>query len=152
MTARSPAMKPPTDASDLLNVPMTISTSSSTPRCSAAPAPVAPEHADAVRFVHVDARAVGLGELHDAAQIGDIAFHAEDAFGDDQNLLFGRAVFQAALEVVHVVVAEPHGARRRPQRAFHQAGVQVVVADHHVALFGERARGWRSWPGIRCRK
>ena len=99
------------------------------------------QHADAVRFIHIGARAVGLGEFHDAAQVGDIAFHAEDAFADDEDLLFGRAVLQAPLEVVHVVVAEADGARRRAQRAFHQAGVQVVVADHHVALLGERAEG-----------
>ena len=99
------------------------------------------QDADAVRFVHVDARAVGLGELEDAAQVGDIAFHAENAFGDDEDLFLGRAVFQAALEVVQIVVAEPHGAGRRPQRAFHQAGVQVVVADHHVALLGEGRKG-----------
>ena len=97
------------------------------------------QHADAVRFVHVHARAVGLGQLQDAAQVGDVAFHAEHAFGDDEDLLVRRAVLQAALEMLQVVVAEAHRARRRPQRAFHQAGVQVVVADHHVALIGQSA-------------
>ena len=88
-------------------------------------------------LIHVDARAVGLGQLQGAAQVGDVAFHAEDAFGNDEDLLVRRAVLQAPLEVVHVVMTEAHGAGGRPQRAFHQAGVQVVVADHHVALLGE---------------
>ena len=29
----------------------------------------------------------------------------------------------------------------RPQRAFHQAGVQIMVADHDVALLGEGREG-----------
>ena len=101
-----------------------------------------PQHADAVRLIHVDARAVRLGKLQRAAQVGDVAFHAEDAFGNDEDLLVRRAVLQAPLEVFHIVMTEPHRARRRPQRAFHQAGVQVVVADHDIALLGEgRERG-----------
>src|ERR1017187_4829038 len=99
------------------------------------------QHADAVRLVHIGARAVGLGQLHDGAQVGDIAFHAEHTFADDENLLVGRAVLQAPLEVLHIAVPEPDRARRRPQRPFHQAGVQVVIADHLVALLGERAEG-----------
>jgi hypothetical protein len=57
---------------------------------------------------------------------------------ETMKIFFRRAVLQAALEVLQIVVAEAHGARRRAQRAFHQAGVQIVVAHHHVALFGER--------------
>src|SRR5471032_1564993 len=73
---------------------------------------------------------------------GDIALHAEDAFGNNEDFVLGRAVLQAALKVVQIVMAEPHGAGRRPQRAFHQASVQVVIADHHVAFFREgRKRG-----------
>jgi hypothetical protein len=53
----------------------------------------------------------GSASFKDPAQVGDIAFHAENAFGNDQDFVFGRPVFQAALEVLHVVVAEQHGAR-----------------------------------------
>ena len=42
ITSCGPAMKPPQDASDLLNVPMRRSTSASTPKSSDAPAPRAP--------------------------------------------------------------------------------------------------------------
>ena len=40
--------------------------------------------------------------------------------------------------MIQIVMPEPHGAGRRPQRSFHQAGVKIVVADHHVALLGKR--------------
>src|SRR5207249_1104161 len=69
-----------------------------------------------------------------------IAFHAEDALADDENLLFRRAVAQAPLEVIHIVVAETDRTRRRPQRALHQRSVKVVVAYQHVALLGESAQ------------
>ncbi len=82
----------------------------------------------------------GLASFTMPAQVGDVAFHAEDAFGDDQDLLVGRAVFQAPLEVIQIVMPEAHHARRRAQRALHQAGVQVVIADHRVALFGQRRK------------
>ena len=98
-----------------------------------------PEHADAVRFVDIRARAVRLGEFQDAAQIRDIAFHAEHALTDDEDLFLGRAVLQAPLEMIHVVVPEAYRARRRAQRPLHQAGMQIVIADHHVALLGQGA-------------
>ena len=42
LVPESMAQQPPTDASDLLKVPITMSISCSTPMCSAAPAPVGP--------------------------------------------------------------------------------------------------------------
>ena len=58
ITSAGPAMKPPQLASDFENVPMRRSTRSSTPSSSQAPAPARAEHADAVRLVHHQPRAV----------------------------------------------------------------------------------------------
>ena len=88
------------------------------------------QHTDAVRFVHKSASPVLLRHGNQAAQSGDVAFHAEHAFGNNQHAFIPRAVFKAAFEMVEIVVTEPHHARVRPQRTFHQTGVQVVVADH----------------------
>ena len=98
------------------------------------------QDADAVRFVHVDASAEGLGPIDQTAQLRNVALHAEDAFGDNQNPLRRGAVFEAAVEVIEIVVPETDHARGRPQRALHQAGVEVVIADHGVALFGQRRK------------
>ncbi len=69
------------------------------------------QHADAVRFIHKRARAVRLRQRDDAAQVGHVAFHAEHAFGHDKDAFIRRAVFQAPLEVVQIVMPEPHHAR-----------------------------------------
>jgi len=47
-----------------------------------------------------------------------------------------RIFSSEAVEMIQIVMPEAHHPRYRPQRSFHQAGVQVVIANHHVALFG----------------
>ena len=87
------------------------------------------QHADAVSFVYVNARAVKFCQSNDAAQIGNIAFHAEHAFRHDQDVFLRTAILQAAFQVLQIVMPEAHRAGRRAQRALHQAGVQVMVAQ-----------------------
>ena len=57
---------------------------------------------------------------------------------NDVDLAGATAVFETSLEVIQIVVPEPDHAGGRPERAFDQTGVQIVIADHRVAFFGER--------------
>ena len=93
----------------------------STPQCFRRAAAVRADEADRVRVVDHHQRAVPIGEIADAAQIGDDAVHREHAVGGDQlEARAGGVGFpQLRFEVGHVVVAVAitaragTGARRR---------------------------------------
>ena len=107
-------------------------------------APVAAEHARGVGVVDHHGGLVPLGDLADAGQRGDVAVHAEDAVGDDQDVLVGalraarRAGFaQDLLEAVHVAVREDRPRGLREAYAVDDRGVVQLVADDQVALPGD---------------
>ena len=82
------------------------------------PAPGAADEAGGMRIVHHDERAVALGQVADALQVGEVAVHAEHAVGRDQAApaALGLGLLETALEVAHVGVlvapalglAQPH--------------------------------------------
>jgi len=86
-------MKPPTDASDLLKRAHDDVDFVQHPQVLGRARARGAEDADAVSLIHIDARAVRLGQPEGAAQVGDVAFHAEDAFGNDEDLLVRRGQF-----------------------------------------------------------
>ena len=79
-------MKPPQEASDLENVPMRRSTSSSTPSSSQAPRAARAEHADAVGLVDHQPRAVARGTAaRSRGTSADVALHREHAVDHHQH-------------------------------------------------------------------
>ena len=96
ITSAGPAITPPHEASDLEKVAIRRSTRSSTPSSSHVPAPRAPEHAERVRLVDHQPRAVARAQLGDLRQRGDVALHREHAVDDDQDRRRRRSA--AALE------------------------------------------------------
>ena len=100
MTAASAAMNPPIHAKDLLNVPIIKSTSFSTPKCSAAPAPVGAEDTNTVRIVNHQTALMFPSHFDDAGKIADITFHAVNAFNDNQFPSLRRGACQFAIQIV----------------------------------------------------
>ena len=86
ISSRLPATYPPQLASDFDSVPDHSSTSArSTPKCSPMPPPVGAEHAEAVRLVDHQQRAMALLDRDERRQVGDVAVLAVDALDDDQH-------------------------------------------------------------------
>ena len=98
------------------------------------PGPARAEHAGAVRLVDHQARAVGLAQLDDLGQRGDVALHREDAVDDDEDpAAVVRRPLQRLLELLEPVVAEHAQLRAREQAAVEDRGVVAGVGDHGVA-------------------
>ena len=80
---------------------------------------------------------VGLGELDDLQQRGDVAVHREHAVGDDQRAPAAR-LLEAPGQMLHVGVVVDEGLGPGEPAAVHQRGVVERVGEHDLALTGER--------------
>jgi len=95
------------------------------------------QHADAVRVVHHDPRAVPLADFDQRRQRGDVAAHAVHAIHNHQLARVLRELGQGVFQAVGVVVREAahprlvHAARH--EAAIHNAGVIVLVQDGEIA-------------------
>ena len=153
ITSCGPAMKPPQDASDLLNVPIRRSTSASTPKSSEAPAPRAPSTPAAVRLVDHQARAVGLAQLDDLRQRGDVALHEKTPSTTTStpppSSSARWSIFSSRSSRLCLNGRSLAREIRQPSRI---DGVVGGVDDHRVAGREDRARACRRWPGGRSRR
>ncbi len=108
----------------------------------AAPAPA--EHAARVRVVHAHHRVVPLRELEDVGQLRDVAFHREDAVGDDQSRAPALRLDEPRLEVRHVGVLVDRrlalGDRLGEPDAVDDGRVVQLVGDDDVVLAEDRRR------------
>ena len=92
-----------------------------------------------MRVVDEQARAVAPRQLDDPRQVGEVAGHAEDAFGHDEHAalaIAGRAL-QRLVEAVEVVVAERYPLVRG-ERGVHHRRVRERIDDDDVGLVDER--------------
>ena len=87
ITGFDPAMNPPTDASDLLNVPMTMSTSSENVEVFRSSGAIRAEHTNALRLIDIGPRVILPRQPDDAGQLRQVALHAENAFRDNKHAL-----------------------------------------------------------------
>lgn len=92
-------------------------------------------NADSVSFIDDQFSAVAAGELHELAEGDDIAFHAENAFGDDE-LRAGRAcVFlKGAFEKAQIAVGINDFAGVRKANAVDETGMIERVGEDDVAI------------------
>ena len=84
--SRRPRRRAPCRACEVIT-----STSPSSPKCSATPRPVSPDHARAVRVVDDERRVVLADELDDLGQLREVALHREDAVRDHERALPGSS-------------------------------------------------------------
>ncbi len=95
----------------------------------------------AVGVVDVDHSAVGFAGFGDFVEGGDVAVHAEDAVGDDEDAPVGGVVFagfvEDAGEVVGVAVVVDGAFGGAEADAVDDAAVVELVADDEVAFTGE---------------
>ena len=102
--------------------------------------------------VDEDGGVVLLGRRDDRRQGGDVAVHAEDAVGHDQDRPVGLAVRppvasrggQELAQVGHVLVAVDHPRRLREAHPVDDRGVVELVGDDQVGLAGHD----RDDPGV----
>ena len=88
-------------------------------------------------LVDIEQRAKLPRQRADAGQIGEIAVHAEHAFGDDQAIIaFAGPGPQQAFEMVAVIVLETHQPRAGEQGALQQRMMGEAVGEN-----GHRASG-----------
>ena len=66
------------------------------------------DHAERVRVVDQEPRAVLLHDLDDLVDLGDLALGAEDPVGDDERALFRLELFERLVERFGVVVPVAH--------------------------------------------
>ena len=93
------------------------------------------EYADTVGLVHHNHHVVILVlELHNLRQLGQVSFHGEDAVHHDELHGILGAAFEAALQVLHVVVLVVQALGKTEPAAVHDGGVVTVVADDEVVL------------------
>ena len=103
-------------------------------------APVFADKADRVRIVDHDQRAVSVGQIADAGEVGDDAVHREHAVGGDQLEAraggIGFAQFRFEVGQVVVLVAEALGLAQ--PHAVDDARVIQFVADDRVVFVEQR--------------
>ena len=96
-------------------MPITTSTSLSSPAAATDPRPPGPEGAGRVRLVDRQQAAVSPGQLDQAGERRDVAVHREHPVGDDQPRPVA-GVAQAGLEVLEVAVAVDVGSARESRQ------------------------------------
>ena len=104
-------------------------------------APARAEHADGMGLVHEQQRVMRLAQIHDFAQRGGIAVHAEDAFGDDEDSRARKSLacrFQQERQPVEVVVREHSQRCAAEPCGVDQRSVTEFVEDDGVVLSAER--------------
>ena len=138
MMSASPATNPPTEARDLLNVPMIRSTWSVRPKWLQVPLPLLAEHPDAVGVVDHHHGVVLLGQFDDFGQLGDVAFHRENAVDDDE-LVGVLLALENQLQVLHVVVAVFAHVGEGKAGAVDDRGVVGAVDDDGLIAAGQGA-------------
>ena len=92
------------------------------------------QHAQTVRVVHHDPRAVLLRKAADLRQVRDVALHAEHAVGHDQATRAVRDLLKLNLQLLHVLVSVGQHAAVAQATAVVDGGVVLPVADHIVAV------------------
>ena len=92
------------------------------------------EDADTVGLVDHDGTVVLVLQLNDLGQLGQIAFHREDAIDDDELYGVVRQLLQHALQVGHIVVLIVQLTSEREAASIHDTGVVAIVADDIVVL------------------
>ena len=97
------------------------------------------EHAEAVRLVHHDGGVVFVLQADYFGQVGQVAFHRENAVDDDELDGLGSTLLQLALQIGHVVVLVFQTGGERKATAVHDGCVVAVVADDVV--FATRQAG-----------
>ena len=76
---------------------------------------------------------MALGEVADAAEVGDVAVHREHAVGGDQAEARVGGLVSLRLEVVHVAVRVAQPLRLAEADAVDDAGVVQLVGDDGVS-------------------
>ena len=98
------------------------------------------EHADPVRLVDHQPRAVAAAELDDRRQVADVALHREDAVDDDEHpAAVARRTVEHLLQLVHLVVPEWAKLGAGESAAVEDGSVVGRVADHRVPRPEDRA-------------
>ncbi|EDS16387.1 hypothetical protein BACSTE_00517 [Bacteroides stercoris ATCC 43183] len=102
-------------------------------------------HAESVGLVHVEQHiAVPAFQFCQGGQVGLVAVHAEDAFGDDDDLAKGGVVlFEQPFQLCQIVVAVADAFGGRQADAVNQAGMDELVGKYQrlcIAYGGQDAR------------
>ena len=117
-------------------------------KLSGQPLRTASADTDGVSLIEQEDRAVTLLELHEFTQRRQVAIHAEDRFGDDQNPALGMGLprpFQMRFEFGKVVVGKnPHLGAARVDPV-DQTGMSKLIKDHDIPA----AHQCRDRPGRR---
>ena len=98
------------------------------------------EHAETVRVVDHQSRAVAILQSHELGQLAEVAFHGEHAVDDDHLADVVRRHGELALEVFHVVVLELDHLGEAETRAVDDAGVIQCIEEDHVLATEEAAQ------------
>ena len=89
--------------------------------------------AGGVRFIDDHVGAIPFAQFGDLAQRGDIAVHAEERFGDDEQLTTGGGLAsrrpQTVFEIAEVIVAVNEAFRFREPQAVDDRGMVGLVGD-----------------------
>ena len=103
-----------------------------------------PENADRMGLIEEKNGAVAVFEFHDIAERSEVAIHAEDRFGDNEDAglrMFLARPLEVVLEVGGVVVVERTDGGAAQAGAVDQAGVGKFVQEDDVILGRERLQG-----------
>ena len=98
----------------------------------------AAEDADAVGFVDHHTCIILLCETHDLRQVGHVAFHREDAVGDDKLHLVGIAFLKLLLKRGHVVVFVFELLAERQTATFDNGSMILLVPEDIVLAACQR--------------
>ena len=146
-----PAMKPPQDARLFENVPIRRSTSVLEPEQLAGPGAARAEHADAVRLVDHQPRAVALGTARrsPAGRRGRPPSRRRRRRPPGRRRRRRRRARASARASSIWLWRKGRSLRAREPAAVEDRGVVAGVADHRVARARGSSRCSRGWPGSR---
>ena len=96
------------------------------------------QHTQGMGVIDHDVGVVLLGQFHHARQWHDVAFHREDAIGNDEFHLAWIAVLEFGLKAVHVVVVAFPNLTEREATAFDDGSMVKAVQKEIVFSATER--------------
>ena len=102
-------------------------------------------YAECMGFVHIE-QYVGVSffQTHQCREVGLVTVHAEDAFGDDDDLAKGGVVlFEQSFQLCQIVVTVADAFGGRQADAVNQAGMDELVGKYQrlcIAYGGQDAR------------
>ena len=95
------------------------------------------EDADTMSLVNHDVGIVLVGQIHDVGQLAHVAFHREDAVGDNELDTVRLALLELRFKRSHIVVLVLQGVGERETTSLNDRGMVLLIPQYIVIPAGK---------------